>query len=453
MQKGMKATKINELESVYDAAIKVATGGSSNDLDYEFLSKIFAPTFFIYGLFQDATFTNMQELRKHLDGQHTQIKPSLSTGKPTQVYRTYSPDKKTAVFVDEFQFTESWDSQGNIMRISTILFKTDEGWRVTHLHLSTPSLPPEKEKIQSNNSGKNKNSSLEKLLEEKTTALNDSLEVLKATQEQLLRQEKLASLGQLTAGIAHEIKNPLNFINNFSELSSEFLEEIDENLQKLDNNEITDEIKLLLEDVKANLAKIHQHGTRADGIVKSMLLHSRGGNGKMEDIDLNTLIKEYVNLAFHGMRANKNPINVDIQLDTEPQLGMVKMNAENFSRVILNLCKNAFDAMREKLEQDKNRDYVPKLTVRTRSENENVIVEIEDNGPGVPEDIKEKLMTPFFTTKKGNEGTGLGLSISMDIVQSHGGRMEISSKEAEFTRFTIVLSKKGPEIKEDLSGV
>jgi signal transduction histidine kinase len=300
---------------------------------------------------------------------------------------------------------------------------------------------------------KKTNAVLEHLLEERTTALNDSLEVLKATQEQLLRQEKLASLGQLTAGIAHEIKNPLNFINNFSELSSEFLLEIGEHLQKLENNEVTEEINLLLEDVKANLAKIHQHGTRADGIVKSMLLHSRGGNGKLEDIDLNTLIKEYVNLAFHGMRANKNPINVNIQTVTEPDLGMVKMNAENFSRVILNLCKNAFDAMREKLEQDENKAYVPKLIIRTRSEKEKVIIEIEDNGPGVPDDIKEKLITPFFTTKKGNEGTGLGLSISMDIIQSHGGNMEITSKEGEFTRFRIELNKKGPELNKDHSGI
>ena len=444
----MKATKINELESVYGAAIKIATGKSLKDLDYDYLSKIFAPSFFVYGLFNNETSINLQDLMKQLEEQRKQIKPA-PIAEPTQIYRAYSRDKKTAVFVDELPFKEGGDSQDNIMRISTVLFKTDEGWRVTHLHLSTPFLSPIRENLHFGNSGTEANTSLEKLLEEKTTALNDSLEVLKATREQLLRQEKLASLGQLTAGIAHEIKNPLNFINNFSELSSEFLIEIDENLQKLEGNEITEEIKLLLVDVKANLEKIHQHGTRADGIVKSMLLHSRGGNGVMEDIDINTLIKEYVNLAFHGMRANKNPINVEIKLEADPQLGMVKMNAENFSRVILNLCKNAFDAMREKLDQNKNKAYVPKLTIRTRSENKNVIIEIEDNGPGVPEGIKEKLMTPFFTTKKGNDGTGLGLSISMDIVQSHGGRMEITTKEGEFTRFTIVLIKNGPEMKEN----
>ncbi|HSP83121.1 MAG TPA: HAMP domain-containing sensor histidine kinase, partial [Gillisia sp.] len=219
------------------------------------------------------------------------------------------------------------------------------------------------------------------------------------------------------------------------------IEEIEENVQKLAPSEITEEILGLLEDIKVNLNKIHHHGTRADGIVKSMLLHSRGGSGKMEDINLNELIKEYVNLSFHGMRANKNPINVDIKLETDDSLGPVKINPENFSRVILNLCKNAFDAMREKQQLEDNKTYLPQLVVRTGVKENKVIVEIEDNGPGVPGEIREKLMQPFFTTKKGTEGTGLGLSISKDIIESHGGELEIDSKEGEFTRFTIRLNK------------
>lgn len=442
----MKATKINELESVYEAAIKVVTGENTGDLETKYLNQVFAPTFFIYGTSEDDKFSNLEEFRDQLARLRNSNKSSLLAEEPSPVFRSYSSDKKAAVYVDEIQNQSENNSQVSLLRISTVLFKTADGWRVTHLHVSTPAFPANKTKP--GNEREDGYAALENLLEEKTAALNNSLEALKATQKQLLRQEKLASLGQLTAGIAHEIKNPLNFINNFSELSSEFLDEIEENLQKLDNNEATEEIKFLLEDVKANLAKIYQHGTRADGIVKSMLLHSRGGNGKMEDIDLNTLIREYVNLAFHGMRANKNPINVDIQIDTDDKLGLVKMNAENFSRVILNLCKNAFDAMREKLEEEEDKKYVPKLTIRTRSKGEKVTVEVEDNGPGVPEGIKEKLMTPFFTTKKGNEGTGLGLSISMDIVQSHGGVMEITTKEGEFTCFRIELDKKGPGSKE-----
>lgn len=268
---------------------------------------------------------------------------------------------------------------------------------------------------------------------------------LKATQAQLLQQEKLASLGQLTAGIAHEIKNPLNFVNNFSELSLEYIDEIYEELDKLEQSEITAEMRALLEDIKYNLQKTLQHGSRADGIVKSMLMHSRGGKGIMELTDLNELVKEYVNLAFHGMRANKNPINVDIQLQLDENLTKANLNPEDFSRVILNLCKNAFDAMRDKTKENQN-GYLPKLTVRTRDSGDSILIEVEDNGPGIAEENRDKLLMPFFTTKKGTEGTGLGLSITHDIVKAHQGVLEIYSKEGEFTTFSILLPK---EIKKD----
>lgn len=268
---------------------------------------------------------------------------------------------------------------------------------------------------------------------------------LKATQAQLVQQEKLASLGQLTAGIAHEIKNPLNFVNNFSELSLEYVDEIFVELDKLEQSEVTAEMRALLEDIKYNLQKTLQHGSRADGIVKSMLMHSRGGKGIMEPTDLNELVKEYVNLAFHGMRANKNPINVDIQLQLDENLTKVNINPEEFSRVILNLCKNAFDAMRDKTKEIES-GYLPKLTVRTKESDDKILMEVEDNGPGIAEENKDKLLTPFFTTKKGNEGTGLGLSITHDIVKAHQGNLEISSKEGEYTKFSILLPK---EIKKD----
>jgi signal transduction histidine kinase len=268
---------------------------------------------------------------------------------------------------------------------------------------------------------------------------------LKATQAQLVQQEKLASLGQLTAGIAHEIKNPLNFVNNFSELSLEYIEEIFVELDKLEQSEITAEMRALLEDIKYNLQKTLQHGSRADGIVKSMLMHSRGGKGIMEPTDLNGLVKEYVNLAFHGMRANKNPINVDIQLQLDENLPTANINPEDFSRVILNLCKNAFDAMRDKTKENQN-GYLPKLTVRTKDSDDKILVEVEDNGPGIAEENRDKLLMPFFTTKKGNEGTGLGLSITHDIVKAHQGVLEINSIEGEFTKFSILLPK---EIKKD----
>ena len=273
---------------------------------------------------------------------------------------------------------------------------------------------------------------------------------LKAAQTQLVQQEKLASLGQLTAGIAHEIKNPLNFVNNFSDLSIELIEEVKEEFEKLKidpkNEEEAEEIRDLLGDIEANQRKIFEHGSRADGIVKSMLQHSRGGTGDMEPEDLNSLIKEYVNLAFHGMRANPNPINVEIITELDESVGEIRMVREDFSRVILNLCNNAFDAMREKVNTVSASDgkYYPKLIVKTRLTDHKVQIIVEDNGPGIPDNIRDKIMQPFFTTKRGTEGTGLGLSITNDIVSAHGGTITINSKDPddEGTIAEILLPKK-----------
>jgi signal transduction histidine kinase len=292
-----------------------------------------------------------------------------------------------------------------------------------------------------------KKSQLEILVAERTSEilkqkeeLQEVIDHLKDTQEQLIQQEKLASLGQLTAGIAHEIKNPLNFVNNFSELSADFIEEIEEELTKLPESEEKENIQDLLENVKSNLTKIRHHGSRADSIVKSMLMHSRGGTGTKDPTDLNALIREYANLAFHGMRANPNPINVEILLDLDEQLQKINLNAEDFSRVILNLVKNAFDAMRDKINAQ-GASYRAQIQIKTKDLGNDVSIEVEDNGPGVPDEIRDKLLMPFFTTKKGTEGTGLGLSITHDIIKSHEGSLEIQSKVGEMTRFTIKLPK------------
>ncbi len=279
-----------------------------------------------------------------------------------------------------------------------------------------------------------------KAIEKTNAALTKSLEELRAAQEQLVQQEKLASLGQLTAGIAHEIKNPLNFVNNFSELSIELLDEVFDEMQQLEKNETTGLITEILNDINSNLQKIHEHGTRADGIVKSMLMHSRGSSGKKVSVDFNTLIRENVNLTMHSMRANKNPIHVEIIFNLDGKLGEVPLITEDFSRVTLNLCSNAFDAMREK--SLKSNDYKPVLRISTRKLDQQAILEIHDNGPGIPDDIKDKIMQPFFTTKKGKEGTGLGLSISHDIVKAHGGELIVESKSGVGTSFIISVPLK-----------
>jgi len=314
---------------------------------------------------------------------------------------------------------------------------------------------------------------------EERDRLADTIKELRATQEQLVQQEKLAGLGQLTAGIAHEIKNPLNFVNNFSEVSIELIEEAREecrrvadeikrekSAQKSSGTE-TDDAKgeqmpsegqenssnqtpdpdpdLILEilgDIEFNLRKINDHGTRADSIVKSMLQHSRGGSGKMEPTKINSLIKEYTNLAFHGMRAGKNAFNLDLDLDLEPDLGDVNLIAEDFSRVLLNLCNNAFDAMRDKITSSReiSDNYLPKLSVRTKRNGSSVTIEVEDNGPGISEEMKDKIMQPFFTTKKGTAGTGLGLSITNDIIKAHGGNLTVKSSLGEGSVFIVKLT-------------
>lgn len=263
--------------------------------------------------------------------------------------------------------------------------------------------------------------------------LNATLSELKTMQQQLVQQEKLASLGQLTAGIAHEIKNPLNFVTNFSDLNIELLDEARALAGK------NDDLNEILDDIEANLKKIHEHGSRADSIVKSMLQHSRGGSGQKTPTLLNGMVKEYVNLAFHGMRAGKNAINVELDFNLDESITEVSLIVEDFSRVVVNLCNNAFDAMREKL-NSAPKGYKAKLTIYTKVIDGKIILEIEDNGPGIPEDIKDKIMQPFFTTKKGKEGTGLGLSITNDIIKAHGGELNVYSKKNSGTRFSIKLA-------------
>lgn len=364
------------------------------------------------------------------------------------VSKQYSNLEKCAVIVAEIDLCYVYNTIKTALklRISTVLFHEDDKWKIVHWHGSVP-VETEDGDTWHAEAWKQENQRLQGKVDAQTKELRDSLEELKATQAQLIQSEKLASLGQLAAGIAHEIKNPLNFVNNFAEVSLEMLEEATYEIATVTAyrdrplpDGMLNELSTILDDVAENLKKVHHHGTRADNIVKSMLMHSRGGTGTMEPTDLNALIKEYVNLAFHGMRAGKSAINVTIDLQLDDSIGAVSLNIEDFSRVILNLCKNAFDAMRTKGLSTKDETYQPVLRIRTYKDELQVVhIEIQDNGPGVPDAIKEKLFQPFFTTKKGTEGTGLGLSITHDIISKHNGRIEVNSKENLFTRFHIYL--------------
>ncbi|MGA9326192.1 MAG: ATP-binding protein [Salegentibacter sp.] len=273
-----------------------------------------------------------------------------------------------------------------------------------------------------------------KSIEEANQALNDSIEELKATQAQLVHSEKMASLGELTAGIAHEIKNPLNFVNNFSEVSKELLDEMNQELKK-GNFDLVAEIA---EDVNLNLEKILHHGKRADGIVKGMLQHSRSNSGKKEAVALNNFIDEFLRLAYHGLKAKDKSFNARMESQFDPEVGEIMTAPQELGRVILNLLTNAFYAVNEK-KKETEEAYEPTVWISTKKNKSGVIIEIRDNGMGIPEDLLDKIFQPFFTTKPTGQGTGLGLSLSYDIIKSHGGELKVESEGGKGSQFIISL--------------
>ncbi|MCB2219043.1 MAG: hypothetical protein KQI35_01520 [Bacteroidetes bacterium] len=261
---------------------------------------------------------------------------------------------------------------------------------------------------------------------------------LKTTQQQLVHSEKMASLGELTAGIAHEIQNPLNFVNNFSEVSTDLIEELKEELQKGE----TEEVNAIAGDLMQNLKKISHHGKRASNIVKSMLEHSRTGSGEKQPTDLNALTDEYLRLAYHGLRAKDKSFNADFKLKSDPNLPHVNVVPQDIGRVLLNLINNAFYTVDKKAKQE-NRDFKPMVIVGTKKTADKVEIRVADNGDGIPDEIKDKIFQPFFTTKPTGQGTGLGLSMSYDIItKGHGGDLKVETIAGEGTEFIIQLNTK-----------
>ena len=286
---------------------------------------------------------------------------------------------------------------------------------------------------------------LEAKVADRTSELAKSLADLRTAQDRLVQTEKLASLGQLTAGIAHEIKNPLNFVNNFSDLSADLLDELNEALSSEKLNlppDIRAEIDDLTTLLKGNLQKITEHGKRADIIVRNMLQHSRTGTDERRALELNPMVEESLNLAYHGARAERPGFNVTLERDFDPTAGTIEAFPQQLSRVLLNLIGNGFYAARKRAEQDPG--FEPTLRVSTRGLGAQVEIRVRDNGTGIPADIREKIFDPFFTTKPAGEGTGLGLSLSHDIiVKQHGGRLDVNSEENGFTEFVLTLPRMG----------
>ncbi len=281
-------------------------------------------------------------------------------------------------------------------------------------------------------------------VEARTRELAASLENLRTTQDRLVQTQKLASLGQLTAGIAHEIKNPLNFVNNFSGVSVELVDELHEILEDVGLNEKRrSEIIELMDMLRGNLNKVVQHGKRADAIVKNMLLHSREGSGEHRSVDINGLVEDGLNLAYHGARAEKKGFNIILERSFDPAAGKVHVFAQDITRVLLNVISNGFYAATSKARAGSD-GYEPTLVAVTKDRGDRVEIIIRDNGTGIPTDVKEKMFNPFFTTKPAGEGTGLGLSISHDIVvKQHGGSIEVETQPGEYTEIKIILPRTG----------
>jgi two-component system NtrC family sensor kinase len=283
-------------------------------------------------------------------------------------------------------------------------------------------------------------------LRERTTELSQSLDELRTAQDRLVQTEKLASLGQLTAGIAHEIKNPLNFVNNFSELSTELIDEVTDILKVIAlDQKPREELEELTQLLKSNLEKVVQHGKRADAIVKNMLLHSREGSGEYRSADINALVEESLNLAYHGARAGKSGFNITLQRDVDPGAGEVMLYPQEMTRALLNLVANGFYAAAKRKSDAGDQTFEPVLSAATRNLGNRVEIRIRDNGTGIPPEVREKMFDPFFTTKPAGEGTGLGLSMTHDIiVKQHDGRIDVETEPGVFTEFIITLPRTAP---------
>ena len=277
----------------------------------------------------------------------------------------------------------------------------------------------------------------------RTRELGKSLEGLRTTQDRLIQTEKLASLGQLTAGIAHEIKNPLNFVNNFSSISAELVDELQEVLAGANlDNRLRAQISEIADTLQGNLHRVVQHGKRADSIVRNMLLHSRRGSGERQPADINAVVEESLNLAFHGARAEKQDFNITLESFFDPTAGEVDLFPQEITRVLLNLISNGFYAVTKRKLEANGADYEPTLAAITRNLGDSVEIRIRDNGMGIPAEVREKMFDPFFTTKPPGEGTGLGLSLSYDIVvKQHAGSIDVDTQPGEFTEFRIVLPR------------
>ncbi len=327
-------------------------------------------------------------------------------------------------------------------RASSLMKKDGKNWKFFHQHSSFPDIRAQGGENISIEKISAENLQLRDAVKRRTVELEQKISELRATQTQLIQSEKMASLGELTAGIAHEIQNPLNFVNNFSEVSTELVDEMNDELQKGN----TEDARKLAIDLKQNLEKINHHGKRAGDIVKGMLQHSRSSSGVKEPTNINTLADEYLRLAYHGLRAKDKSFNATMKTDFDESIGNINIIPQDIGRVILNLITNAFYAVTEKKKLQSSVQtagqpgYEPTVSLSTKKADQKVEIRVKDNGNGIAKKVLDKIFQPFFTTKPTGEGTGLGLSMSYDIItKSHQGELRVETKEGEGSEFIIVL--------------
>ena len=334
----------------------------------------------------------------------------------------------------EINYTLDGVQNNYSVRRSTVFVWANDRWRAVHLHVSEPSAHLVEGESFPEKALKAQNEELKKQVSLKTEELSRSLKNLQDTQQQLIQSAKMASLGELTAGIAHEIQNPLNFVNNFSEVNKELVDELKKELAT-GNWQLANE---LADNIKDNSEKINHHGTRADAIVKGMLQHSRTSSGQKEPTNINVLTDEYLRLAYNGLRVKDKSFNAVINTNFDESIGLINIIPQDIGRVILNLINNAFYAVDEKKRKSADR-YEPTVSISTKKGKDKVEITIKDNGNGVPQKLLEKIFQPFFTTKPTGQGTGLGLSLSYDIVKAHGGELKVETKEGKGSEFIIQI--------------
>jgi two-component system, NtrC family, sensor kinase len=397
------------------------------------------------------------ELKKTIGDRRREVEMLLFL---VDLYKIVDPNKVLEMLNNAFQIAEDTKMLDLLSRIHFhlyVYYKQDGNYEETVKHLEahtklekefnknvirqkvlTLEITHKAEETRKEADGaKQRNEELSKLnkeIEVQRNKLENALDNLKATQAQLIQSEKMACLGEIIAGIAHEIQNPLNFVNNFSELNNELADEAEEEA----NKENLEEVKAIIKNIKHNEEKINHHGKRADAIVKGMLQHSRKSEGKKELTDINALCDEYLRLSYHGVRAKDKSFNVEMKTDFAETIGKLNIVPQDFGRVLLNLYNNAFYAVNEKRKLGIE-GYEPTVSASTSRNSDKVEISIKDNGNGIPANVVDKIFQPFFTTKPTGQGTGLGLSLSYDIVKAHGGKISVNTKEGEFTEFVIQL--------------